>query len=45
MQMLIINKNRDFLPQGSGAPVGMLRGMRWCLPGDRNWSCPGEDLS
>lgn len=43
MNMWIINRNRDFLPQGSDAPVGMARGMRWRLPVERIWTYPGED--
>ena len=43
MFMQIINKDRIFLPQGSNAPVGKARGMRWRLPVDRLCSYPGED--
>ena len=45
MHMLFINKDRAFLPQGSVAPVGMARGMRWRLPVDRICFCPEEDLN
>lgn len=44
MFVLLINKVRDFLPQGSDAPVGLVRGMRWRLPGDWIDIYPGEDL-
>ena len=44
MFVLLINKVRDFVPQGSDAPVGMMRGMRWRLPVDRICTCPEEGL-
>jgi len=44
MIVLLINRVRDFVPQGSDASVGMMRGMRWRLPVDRICICPEEDL-
>jgi hypothetical protein len=47
MLMLLINDNREFVPQGANAPVGMTRGgmtrgMRWRLPFGRLCSCIEE---
>jgi hypothetical protein len=42
MLMLLINDNREFVPQGASAPVGMTRGMRWRLPFGRLCSCIEE---
>jgi len=44
MFVMLINKVRDFVPQGSNAPVGLMRDMRWRLPVERICICPEEDL-
>ncbi len=38
------NKVRGFVPQGSDAPVGLMRGMRWRLPVERICIYLEEDL-
>jgi len=45
MTTFFINRVRDFGPQGSDAPVGSMRGMRWRLPVERICICPEEDLN
>ncbi len=44
MFVLLINRVRDIVSQGSDAPVGTMRGMHWWLPVDRICTCPEEGL-
>jgi len=43
MRTLLLHNDREFIPQGSDAPVGMTRGMRWRLPFGRLWFCTEQD--
>lgn len=45
MLILLINRIRDFAPQGVDAPVGLMRGMRWRLPLAKSGVCGGEDFT
>jgi hypothetical protein len=45
MLILLINRIRDFGPQGADAPVGLMRGMRWRLLLGRIGVCAGDSYT